>query len=64
VPVVIRDVDTGKTATLRRGSDPVTITGMPSEIVMFLHGRRQTVGLELTGPQASIERLRDADLGI
>jgi uncharacterized protein (TIGR03085 family) len=64
VPVVIRDIDTGKTATLRRGSDPVTITGMPSEIVMFLHGRRQTVGLELTGPQASIERLRDADLGI
>jgi hypothetical protein len=37
---------------------------MPSEIVMFLHGRRQTVGLELTGPRASIERLRDADLGI
>ena len=64
VPVVIRDIDSGRTATLRRGSDPVTVSGKPSEIVMFLHGRRQTVGLELTGPEASIQRLRDADLGI
>jgi uncharacterized protein (TIGR03085 family) len=64
VPVVIRDIDTGKTATLRRGADPVTVSGQPGEIVMFLHGRRQTVGLELTGPEASIQRLRDADLGI
>ena len=64
VPVVIRDTDTGKTATLRRGSDPVTVSGKPGEIVMFLYGRRQTVGLELTGPESSIKRLRDADLGI
>jgi uncharacterized protein (TIGR03085 family) len=64
VPVTIHDVDTGKTATLRGGADPVTISGATSEIVMFLHGRRQTVGLELTGPTASIQRRRDADLGI
>lgn len=64
VPVRIHDIDTGKTATLRGGDDPVTISGRTSEIVMFLHGRRQTVGLRLTGPQASIQRLRDANLGI
>jgi uncharacterized protein (TIGR03085 family) len=64
VPVAIHDTETGRTATLRRGSDPVTINGKPSEIVMFIHGRRQTVGLELTGPEASIQRLRDANLGI
>jgi uncharacterized protein (TIGR03085 family) len=64
VPVTIRDTDTGKTAVLRRGSDPVTVSGKVGEIVMFLHGRRQTAGLELTGPQASIQRLRDANLGI
>jgi uncharacterized protein (TIGR03085 family) len=64
VPVTISDTDTGKTAVLRRGSDAVTVSGKVGEIVMFLHGRRQTVGLELTGPQASIQRLRDANLGI
>ena len=64
VPVTIRDTDTGKTAVLRRGSDPVTVSGRVGEIVMFLHGRRHTVGLELTGPAASIQRLQDANLGI
>jgi uncharacterized protein (TIGR03085 family) len=64
VPVTIRDLESGKSATLRRGDDPVTVSGRVGEIVMFLHGRRQTVGLELTGPEASIQRLRDANLGI
>ena len=40
VPVTIRRADGGATAVLRGGSDPVVVTGLPSEIVLFLFGRR------------------------
>ncbi|MCW2845315.1 MAG: hypothetical protein JWN22_3231 [Nocardioides sp.] len=64
VPVRLRRSDTGSTATLRRGDDPVVVTGPPSEIVYFLLGRDQVRGLELEGPADRVERLRAADLGI
>jgi len=64
VPVSIRRSDGGATASLRRGADPVVVTGLPSEIVLFLFGRKATRGLDLTGPEASIAALRDADLGV
>jgi uncharacterized protein (TIGR03085 family) len=64
VPVGIRRTDTGAEATLRRGADPAVLAGMPSEIVMFLYGRDQHHGLQFTGPDAHIERLRTAGLGL
>jgi uncharacterized protein (TIGR03085 family) len=64
VPVRIRRSDTGADVTLRRGSEPAVLTGMPSEIVLFLYGRDQHRGLEFTGPSEHIERLRGAGLGI
>jgi uncharacterized protein (TIGR03085 family) len=64
VPVRIRRSDTGTEATLRGGADPAVLSGMPSEIVMFLYGRDQHRGLEFTGPDAHIERLRSAGLGL
>lgn len=64
VPVRIRRTDTGAEATLRGGADPAVLAGMPSEIVMFLYGRDQHRGLSFTGPDAHIERLRSAGLGI
>jgi len=64
VPVRIRRTDTGAEATLRRGSDPAVLSGMPSEIVMFLYGRDQHRGLEFTGPDEHIARLRSAGLGL
>jgi uncharacterized protein (TIGR03085 family) len=64
VPVRIRRTDTGAEATLRGGADPAVLTGMPSEIVMFLYGRNQHLGLEFTGPDAHIDRLRTAGLGL
>ena len=45
-------------------ADPVVVTGLPSEIVLFLFGRRQTRGLTLTGPDASITTLNSANLGL
>lgn len=63
VPVTLRRSDTGDTVELRRGSDPVVLTGPVSELVLFLYGRRQTAGLEFTGPEESVRRLREASLG-
>lgn len=64
VPVTIRNADTGQTSVLRRGDSPVVLTGRPAELVMFIYGRRQTVGLEFDGPADSVERLKAARLGI
>jgi uncharacterized protein (TIGR03085 family) len=64
VPVTIRRADGGATATLRGGADPVMLTGLPSEIVLFLFGRRETQGLSLTGPDDAITALESADLGL
>lgn len=64
VPVRIRRSDTDAVATLRHGADPVTITGMPSELVMFLFGRDQAHGLEFEGPAERVGKVRRADLGL
>ena len=64
VPVRIRRSDIGAEASLRRGPEPAVLAGMPSEIVMFLYGRDQHRGLEFTGPEVHIDRLRHAGLGI
>ncbi len=64
VPVVVRRSDTGASAVLGGGDDPVTITGLPVELTMFLYGRAQHRGLELTGPADSVTRLRHANLGL
>ena len=64
VPVHARRTDTGQQANLRAGSDPVVISGLPSEIVLFLYGRQQTYGLTFDGPDERVAQLRDARLGI
>lgn len=64
VPVVIRWAGTERKATLASGSDPVTITGLPGEVAMFLFGRTKTVGLDFAGPPESVAGLRKARLGI
>lgn len=64
VPVRIERTDTHETATLRRGDDPVTVHGLPGELALFLHGRDQTRGVDLTGPLDRIARLRGADRGV
>ena len=64
VPVVARRTDTGADTNLRAGSDPVVVSGMPSEIVLFLYGRDQTRGLTFEGPGDRVATLREAKLGI
>jgi len=64
VPVVARRTDTGADTNLRAGSDPVVVSGMPSEIVLFLYGRDQTRGLTFEGSDDRVAQLREARLGI
>jgi uncharacterized protein (TIGR03085 family) len=64
VPVVARRSDTGAESTLRGGDDPVTITGEPQELVLFLYGRDQTRGLTFDGTDGRVAKLREARLGI
>ncbi|MFC4784631.1 TIGR03085 family metal-binding protein [Nocardioides sp. MAHUQ-72] len=64
VPVQLRRTDTGATAVLRRGDDPVVVTGLPSEIVLLLFGRDRVAEVRLDGTAERVARLRRADLGI
>jgi uncharacterized protein (TIGR03085 family) len=64
VPVVARRSDTGVTTTLKAGDEPVTVTGEPQELVLFIYGRRQTHGLTFDGPEERVAQLREARLGI
>jgi len=64
VPVVARRSDPGAETTLKSGDDPVTVTGEPQELVLFIYGRRQTAGLRFDGPEEKVAKLREARLGI
>lgn len=61
-PTVLRRADTGATAVVRKGADPVTISGDVVELVLFLFGRSATVGLQFDGPEAAVAAVRAADL--
>jgi uncharacterized protein (TIGR03085 family) len=64
VPTVFRRSDSGAEATMRKGSDPVTVTGPVVELVLFLFGRQAVLELDLTGPDDAVEAVRTADLGV
>ncbi|MDI6908853.1 TIGR03085 family metal-binding protein [Nocardioides sp.] len=64
VPAVVRRSDTGITATVRKGPDPVVVSGPVVELVLFLFGRDQTRGLTFEGAPDAVARLRSADLGV
>jgi len=64
VPVGVRRAERpSEHATLRRGDDPVTVTGTPSELVLYFFGRAQVRDVTFEGPPESVRRLQDADLG-
>ncbi|MCX5597495.1 TIGR03085 family metal-binding protein [Streptomyces phaeochromogenes] len=62
--LVLRRPD-GQTAVAHRGTPVVTVTGEPSELVMFVHGRQNTADVELEGDKEAIAKLHEAkQLGI
>jgi uncharacterized protein (TIGR03085 family) len=63
VPLRVARSDARGSMTLRRGADPLTVSGRPSELVLLLFGRDRVRGLEFDGPEESVAAVRGADLG-
>jgi uncharacterized protein (TIGR03085 family) len=64
VPIVVRRTDRpGQEETIRKGDDPVIVTGRPSELVLFFFGRDELRDVTFDGPPEAISRLRGADKG-
>ncbi|MGQ5226847.1 TIGR03085 family metal-binding protein [Streptomyces sp. MN3] len=62
--LVLRRPD-GQTTVARRGAPVVTVTGEPSELVMFAYGRQGAAKVELDGDENAIAQLRASkQLGI
>jgi uncharacterized protein (TIGR03085 family) len=64
VPVLIRRSDRpGQEATVRRGAEPASVCGRPSELVLFLLGRSELRDVTFDGPPAAVTRLQESDKG-
>ncbi len=62
--LVLRRPD-GQTAVAHRGTPVVTVTGEPSELLMFTYGRLNEADVELEGDKAAIAKLHETkQLGI
>ncbi|GAA1420761.1 TIGR03085 family metal-binding protein [Streptomyces thermospinosisporus] len=62
--LVLRRPD-GQTAVARRGTPVVTVTGEPSELVLFAYGRQNAARVELEGDKDAIAKLQETkQLGI
>ncbi|WAX80550.1 TIGR03085 family metal-binding protein [Streptomyces sp. KMM 9044] len=62
--LVLRRPD-GRTAVAHRGTPVVTVTGEPSELLLFVYGRREVAEVELVGDADAIEKLNASkQLGI
>ncbi|WP_329340237.1 TIGR03085 family metal-binding protein [Streptomyces sp. NBC_00663] len=62
--LVLRRPD-GQTAVAHRGTPVVTVTGEPSELLLFLYGRKNAVDVELDGDKDAITKLHEGkQLGI
>ncbi|MFG2548804.1 TIGR03085 family metal-binding protein [Streptomyces sp. NPDC048581] len=62
--LVLRRPD-GQTAVAHRGTPVVTVTGEPSELLLFAYGRQSAAKVELDGEKDAIARLHEGkQLGI
>jgi uncharacterized protein (TIGR03085 family) len=63
VGVTAENATTGSRVTLSSGSPEVTIRGLPSEVMLFLFGRKTHADVELLGDGEAVATLSDASLG-
>ncbi|HET6562112.1 MAG TPA: TIGR03085 family metal-binding protein [Marmoricola sp.] len=64
VGVVAERSDTGDRVTLWPSSSSVTVRGLPSEVTLYLFGRKAQAEVELDGAPEDVARLSGAGLGI
>lgn len=61
---IARGDEAGTSAALKKGPDPVVVTGPVGELVLWLFGRDAVRDLTFDGPPDAVRRLQDADRGI
>lgn len=61
--IVLRRPD-GQTVVARKGAPVVTVTGEPSELVLFISGRQEAARVETEGDKEAVDRLYRAKLGV
>lgn len=59
-----RDVPPGDPVRIGKGPDIVTLSGPPSEILLYLFGRRSAAQVEVTGQPAAVSALGRFELGV
>lgn len=62
VGLVLRRPD-GQTAVAHRGSPVVTVTGEPSELILFAFGRQAAAKVETDGEEEAVAKVGSAPLG-
>jgi len=64
VGVTIENATTGSRAVLKPGEPSVVVRGIPSEVTLFVFGRKAQAHVELIGDDADVARLSGTSLGI
>ncbi|WP_254185676.1 maleylpyruvate isomerase family mycothiol-dependent enzyme [Nocardioides panacis] len=64
VGVTAENAITGSRKALKTGAPTVTVRGLPSEITLFVFGRRDQARVELLGDDADVAGLNGTSLGI
>jgi uncharacterized protein (TIGR03085 family) len=64
VGLSLQNATTGSTVRLSTGDGEATVRGLPSEVTLFLFGRREQADVELLGDDEALARLNRTDLGI
>ena len=54
----------GQTVVAHKGTPVVTVSGEPSELLLFAYGRQQVARVELEGDEDAVSRVREANLGL
>ena len=64
VGVVLERGDTGERAVLKSDESSVVVRGIPSELALYVYGRKEQADVELDGSGADIAALTGTDLGV
>jgi uncharacterized protein (TIGR03085 family) len=64
VGVTIENSVTGSRAVAKKGSPMVTVRGLPSEVSLFVFGRKPQARVELLGDDDAVARLSATSLGV